>query len=86
MVTNISKEPWKEEINDSETWMWRTNMNIGIWNVRSLFWSGALIVLHNELPKFDFEIAALQETPLESGIQKFDNFTLFNSRSESQKT
>ena len=44
MVTNISKEPWKKEINDNETRMWKTNMTIGIWNVRSLFWSGALIV------------------------------------------
>jgi len=37
-------------------------MNIGIWNVRSLFWSGTLKVLHNELSKLDFDIAALQET------------------------
>jgi len=61
-------------------------MNIGIWNVRSLFWSGTLTVLHNELSKLDFDIVALQETPLESGRQKFYNFTLFNSGSESKKT
>jgi len=60
-------------------------MNIGTWNVRSLFWSEALKVLHNELTKFDFDVAALQETQLGSGIHKFDNFTLFNSRSESKK-
>jgi mRNA deadenylase 3'-5' endonuclease subunit Ccr4 len=60
-------------------------MNTGTWNVRSLFWSGALKVLHNELLKLDSDIVALQETQLESGIQKFDNFTLFNSGSESKK-
>jgi len=60
-------------------------MNIGIWNVRSLFWSGTLKVLHNELSKLDFDIAALQETWQGSGIQKFGNFTLFNSRSKSKK-
>ena len=53
-------------------------MNTGTWNVRSLFWSGALKVLHNELLKLDSDVVALQETRLESGIQKFDNFTLFN--------
>jgi len=51
--------------------------------VRSLFWSGALKVLHNELSKLDFHIVALQKTSLGSGIQKFDNCTLFNSGSES---
>jgi len=60
-------------------------MNIGTWNVRSLFWSGALKVLPNELSSLDFDIVALQETQLESGIQKFDNFTLFNSRSGGKK-
>jgi len=84
MVTNFSKEPWKE-INDDETWMWKRNMNIGTWNVRSLFWSGAIKVLHNELSKLDFEIVALPETRVGSGIQKLDNFTLFNSRSECKK-
>ena len=54
-------------------------MKIGTWNVRSLFWSGALKVLHNELSNLDFDLVALQETWLESGIQKFDNFALFNS-------
>jgi len=60
-------------------------MNIGTWNVRSLFWSGAIKVLHKELSKLDFDIVALQETLLGSGIQKFDNFTLLNSGSESKK-
>ena len=60
-------------------------MKTGTWNVRSLFWSGALKVLHNELSKLDFDVVALQETRLESGIQKFDNFALFNSGLESKK-
>jgi len=84
MVTNFSNEPQKE-INDDETWMWKRNMNIGTWNVRSLFWSGAIKVLHNELSKLDFDVVALQETRVGSGIQELDNFTLFNSRSESKK-
>ena len=47
------------------------------WNmeVRSIFWPGALNVLHNELSKLNFSVVALQETRLESGIQKFENFT-----------
>ena len=57
----------------------------GTWNVRSLFCSEAPKVLHNELSKLDFDIVALQETQLESGIQKFDNFTLFNSGLKSKK-
>jgi len=58
----------------------------GNWNVqRRLFWSGAQKVLHSELSNLDFNIAALQETWLESGIQKFDNFALFNSGLESKK-
>ena len=60
-------------------------MNIGIWNVRSLFWLGALKVIHNELSKLDFDVATLQVMWLESGIQKFYNFTLFNGGSESKK-
>jgi len=36
-------------------------------------------VLHNELSKLHFNVVELQETRLESGIQKFDNFPLFNS-------
>ena len=31
-------------------------MNIGTWNVRSLFWSGELKVLHNGLSNLDFEV------------------------------
>ena len=60
-------------------------MKIGTWNVRSLFWPGALKVLHNELSNLDFDVAALQETGLEFGIKKFDNFALFNSGLESKK-
>jgi len=75
---NFSKEPRKEGITDDE-WIWKRNMKIGTWNVRSLFWSGALKVLHNELSKLDFKVVALQETWLESGIQKFGKFALFNS-------
>jgi len=60
-------------------------MKIGTWNVRSLFWPGALKVLHNELSKLDFDVAALQETRLKNGFQKFDNFALFNSGLESKK-
>jgi len=60
-------------------------MKIGMWNLRSLFWSGALKVLHNELSKSDFDVVALQETWLERGIQKFNNFALFNSGLESKK-
>ena len=43
---------------DDETWTWKMNMNIGTWNVRSIFWSGALKVLHNELSKLNFNVAA----------------------------
>jgi len=65
---NFSKQP--QEINGDETWMWKRNMNIGTRNVRSLFWSGALKVPHNELSKLNIDVVALQETPLGSGIQK----------------
>jgi hypothetical protein len=85
MVTNFSKKPRKKEINYDETWMWKKSMNIGTWIVRSLFWSETLKVLQNELSKLDFDKVALQETQLGSGIQKFDNFTLFNTGSESKK-
>jgi len=53
--------------------------------MRSLFESEALKVIHNELSKIDFDVVARQETRLGSGIQKFDNFTLFNSGSVSKK-
>jgi hypothetical protein len=59
-------------------------MKIGTWNVRRLFWPGALKVIHNELSKLDFDVAALQETGLEFGIQKFENVALFNSGLESK--
>ena len=42
-------------------------------------------MLHNELSKLDFDVAALYETQLESCIKKFDNFALFNSGLESKK-
>jgi hypothetical protein len=45
---NFSKEPWKDGITDDE-WIQKRSMKIGTWNVRSLFWPGALKVLHNEL-------------------------------------
>jgi len=72
MVKNFSKECQKEGIIDDE-WIWKKIMKIGTWNVRSLFWSGALKMLHNELSNLDFDVVVLQETRLESGIQKFDN-------------
>jgi len=28
MVAKFSKEPWKKEVNDDETWLWKRNMNI----------------------------------------------------------
>jgi hypothetical protein len=43
------------------------------------------ILVHNELSNLDFDVVALRETRLESGIQKFDNFALFNSELESKK-
>jgi len=42
--------------------MGKRNMNIVTWNVRSLFWSGALKVLYNELSKLDTDVPALQKT------------------------
>ena len=54
-------------------------------NVRSLFWSEALKVLRNEMSNLDFNVVVLQETRLESCIQKFENFALFNSGSERKK-
>jgi len=60
-------------------------MKTGTWNVRSLFLSGALRVLHNEMSNLDFNVVALQEIRLERGIQKFDNFAIFNSGLESKK-
>ena len=59
-------------------------MKTGTWNVRRLFWPGALKVLHNELSKLDFDVTALQETGLEFGIKKFENVALFNSGLESK--
>jgi len=37
------------------------------------------------MSNFDFNVVALQETWLESGIQKFDNIPLFSSGSGSEK-
>ena len=42
-------------------------------------------MLHNELSNLDFDVVVFQETWLESGIKKFDNFALFNSGLESKK-
>jgi len=53
------------------------------WNVECK--QDPLKVLPNELLNLDFDIVALQETWLESGIQKFDNFTLFSSGLECKK-
>jgi exonuclease III len=69
-----------------DEWIWKRNMKIGMWNVRSLFWPGELKVLRNVLLNLDFDVVALQETLLESGIQKFDNFAIFNSGLENKKT
>jgi len=63
------KEPQKEGITDDE-WIWKRNMKIGMWNVRNLFWSGALKVLHNELSNLDFDVVTLQETQLEKWYPK----------------
>jgi hypothetical protein len=81
---NSSKEPRKDGITDDE-WIWKRNMKIGMWNVRSLFCQEPLKVLPNELSNLDFDVVALQETWLESGIQKFDNFALLSSGLESKK-
>jgi hypothetical protein len=43
-------------------------------------------VLHNELSKLDFNVVAFQDTRLKSGIQKYDNFAIFNSGLENNKT
>ena len=40
---------------------------------------------HNELSQLQSDVVALQETRLESFTQKLDNFTLFNTGSESKK-
>jgi hypothetical protein len=45
---DFSKEPRKEGTTDNE-WIWKRNMKIEMWNVRSLFWPGGVKVLHNEL-------------------------------------
>ena len=78
MVTNFLKEPQKAGITDDEG-IWKGNMKNGMWNAITLFWSGALKVIHTELSNLDFDVVVFQETRLESGIQKFDNFALFNS-------
>jgi exonuclease III len=60
-------------------------MKIGTWNVCSLFCSGALKMLNYKFSNLDFDVVVLQETRLEIGIKKFDNFALFNSGLESKK-
>ena len=84
MVTKFSKEP-RNEMTKDEVWNWKRYMSIGWWNVRGVFWPGALKVLYSELWKLNFDILALQETRLESRIQKFEKFTLFNSGLENKK-
>jgi hypothetical protein len=61
MVINFLKEPRKEGIADDE-WIWKSNMKIGTWSVRNVFWPEALKVLHNELLKVHFDLGAFQET------------------------
>jgi len=51
MFAKLKKKIKKYQVH--VTWMWKRNMNIGTWNVRSLFWPEALTVLHNELSKTD---------------------------------
>ena len=51
-------------------------VKIGMWNIRTLFWLGAHKVFHIEMSNLDSDVVALQETWLEGGIQKFDNFAL----------
>jgi len=58
--------------------IWKRNMKIGTWNARSLFWSGAIKVLHNELSNLECDVVALHETRLESDIKNCYNFALFN--------
>jgi len=53
--------------------------------IMMIFGSGVRKVPHNELSNLDFDIVELQETRLESGIQKFENFVLFDSGLESKK-
>ena len=66
---NFSKEARKGGITDDE-WIWKRNMKIRTWSVRSLFWSGALKVLHNELSNLDFNVVALQETRRRKVVSK----------------
>ena len=73
------------EMTKDDVWNWKRYVSFGLWNVRSIFWPGALKVLYNELSKLNSDVAALQETCLESGIQKFEKFTLFNSELENKK-
>ena len=42
-------------------------------------------MLHNDLSNLDSGVEVLQETQLESGIKKSDNFALFSSGLESKK-
>jgi len=64
---NFLKEPWKKEINVDET----LEKENEYWNMEceKLILARSTEVPHNELSKLDFDIVALQETELESGIQ-----------------
>jgi hypothetical protein len=42
-------------------------------------------VLHNELSNLVFNVVTLQETWLESGIQKFNKFAIFNNVDQKTK-
>jgi len=54
-------------------------MKIGTWKVRSLFWSGALKVLHNELSYLDFDVVVLQETVLLLVVQIWFDIIVFST-------
>jgi hypothetical protein len=44
-----------------------------------------LEVFHNEPSNLDFNVVAIQETRIQCGIKKFDNFALLSSGSEGKK-
>ena len=79
--------PWKNtDGNTGQKWNWKRTLNIGTWNVRSLYWTGALNALHQELSKLNFDIVTIQETIIgKIGIRKYEEFTIFNSGSKDNK-
>ena len=84
---NFAAMPRKNtDRNTGQKWNWKRTLNIGTWNVRSLYWTGALNALHQELSKLNFDTVAIQETRIgKSGIQKYEEFTIFNSGSKDIK-